>query len=99
MIRNQVPGAGRTTEKPGHVGEQEPRRLHHGDVEVEQAHDHPHHGELRPRPLRNDSRRGRTGQLSVQTRIGDRTAASRDDGTNDLLVGDVLRTNQLQERR
>jgi hypothetical protein len=28
-----------------------------------------------------------------------RTAASRDASTNDLLVGDVLRTNQLQERR
>jgi hypothetical protein len=28
-----------------------------------------------------------------------RTAASRDAGTNDLLVGDVLRTNQLPERR
>jgi hypothetical protein len=26
-------------------------------------------------------------------------AASRDDGTNDLLVGDMLRTNELQERR
>jgi hypothetical protein len=28
-----------------------------------------------------------------------RRAASRDAGTNDLLVGDMLRTNQLQERR
>jgi hypothetical protein len=28
-----------------------------------------------------------------------RTTASRDDGPNDLLVGDVLRTNELQERR
>jgi hypothetical protein len=28
-----------------------------------------------------------------------RTAASHDAGTNDLLVGDVLRTNQLPERR
>jgi hypothetical protein len=28
-----------------------------------------------------------------------RTTASRDDGLNDLLVGDVLRTNELQERR
>jgi hypothetical protein len=28
-----------------------------------------------------------------------RTAASRDVGTNDLLVGDVLRTTELPERR
>jgi hypothetical protein len=27
------------------------------------------------------------------------TAASRDDGPNDLLVGDLLRTNRLLERR
>ena len=39
------------------------------------------------------------GQLSGQTRSVTRTAASRDAGANDLLVGDVLRTNQLQERR
>jgi hypothetical protein len=28
-----------------------------------------------------------------------RTAASRDDGTNDLLVGDVLCTDEPQDRR
>jgi hypothetical protein len=28
-----------------------------------------------------------------------RTAASRDAGTNDLLVSDVLRTNRLEDRR
>jgi hypothetical protein len=28
-----------------------------------------------------------------------RTAASRDAGTNDLLVGDVLRTSRLEDRR
>jgi hypothetical protein len=28
-----------------------------------------------------------------------RTAASRDDGTNDRLVGHMPRTNELQERR
>jgi hypothetical protein len=28
-----------------------------------------------------------------------RTAASRDDGTNDLLVGHMPRTNRLPERR
>jgi hypothetical protein len=28
-----------------------------------------------------------------------RRAVSRDDGAKDLLVGDMLRTNELQERR
>jgi len=75
------------------------RLLSRLDLEVEQTHDHPHHGELQAAAARKR-------QQGVEDRATERpdpgsatgTAASRDD-TNDLLVGDVLRTNQLQERR
>jgi hypothetical protein len=56
----------------------------------------------RPRPLGNDSRAWKN-RATERPDPGSvtRTAASRDAGTNDLLLGDVLGTNEneLPERR